>query len=361
MRKIHLFILAAILISCNSENEAPSSYLDIDEYELQEIFTVQENDDFFLGRPFLATSDGRGNVYVGDVSTNEIFVFDMQGHKITTIGREGDGPGEFKGLGRINFGENMELYVYDNRVRRVSRFDYINGSYEFQSSFLVQSTDGYFPMQVGYLSNGIFLVYYTKFMMGGDDLSAPRDAIYLIDSDGNIQPGPLMNVRNMEMIYIESGETRLNVMKPFGNWTISLPSSDGTFLEIWTAEAKINRYNSAGEIINTFGLDIPASAVTDEDRERMANSQSSIASQMLNNMPDVKAVVNEAFVAGNGDVWLWIGQREDHTWLVFDYDGNPIKRLSVPAGVRLTDADDIAVYGTNLDEASVHSYSLIKK
>jgi hypothetical protein len=57
----------------------------------------EEDDDIFFGMPIQILEDSDGNVYLLDSQVSEIVVFSPDGEHLRTIGREGEGPGEFRG------------------------------------------------------------------------------------------------------------------------------------------------------------------------------------------------------------------------------------------------------------------------
>jgi hypothetical protein len=57
----------------------------------------QEDDEIFFGMPTQILEDKEGNAYVLDTQVSEIVVFSPEGEYLQTIGREGEGPGEFRG------------------------------------------------------------------------------------------------------------------------------------------------------------------------------------------------------------------------------------------------------------------------
>ncbi len=64
-----------------------------------------------------------GSWLVANGSTEEVRVFDADGAYVRTIGRRGEGPGEFVALSRLFVLPADSLAVYDSRQRRVSVFD----------------------------------------------------------------------------------------------------------------------------------------------------------------------------------------------------------------------------------------------
>jgi hypothetical protein len=70
-----------------------------------------------------AVRDGRGRYYVIGLYGSTIKVFDPRGKYLTSIGRKGEGPGEYKGIGRVLVGPKDSLFVLDQEARRYTVLD----------------------------------------------------------------------------------------------------------------------------------------------------------------------------------------------------------------------------------------------
>lgn len=98
----------------------PEIKLDLEE-ELRIGKEGDERTQFYRVRDIHA--DPQGNIYVDDYSNGRIQVFDRQGAFLRTIGRPGQGPGEFENPTLIRFGGGEgRLHVMD-RYRRINLFD----------------------------------------------------------------------------------------------------------------------------------------------------------------------------------------------------------------------------------------------
>jgi hypothetical protein len=76
-------------------SETPGEVITID---IEEVWRRgEEDDDIFFGLPAQVLEDDEGNVYVLDSQVSEIVIFSSDGEYLRTIGREGEGPGEFRG------------------------------------------------------------------------------------------------------------------------------------------------------------------------------------------------------------------------------------------------------------------------
>lgn len=60
-----------------------------------------EDEEVFFGVPSGVRMDAQGNTYVLDRQLNEVMVYGPDGEYLRSIGREGEGPGEFRGAGSL--------------------------------------------------------------------------------------------------------------------------------------------------------------------------------------------------------------------------------------------------------------------
>lgn len=67
--------------------------------------------------------DSRGRYYVLEFTSPRIQVYGPEGGHLATIGRDGEGPGEFRNVADIVVGEADSLYAFDLLNRTVSVFD----------------------------------------------------------------------------------------------------------------------------------------------------------------------------------------------------------------------------------------------
>ena len=64
-----------------------------------------------------------GGLAVANAGTNEVRIFDARGGHVRTIGRRGDGPGEFRSLRWLTLRGPDSLVVGDDGLRRITIFD----------------------------------------------------------------------------------------------------------------------------------------------------------------------------------------------------------------------------------------------
>ena len=97
--------------------------------------------------------DATGTVYVSDRTENKLWVFDARGRSVRSIGRQGQGPGEFQAPTGIAIGPDNRLYVRDQnhvtrfvvdaQTKRISRFEtrFNSGAFNDWTSTLASRFD----------------------------------------------------------------------------------------------------------------------------------------------------------------------------------------------------------------------------
>lgn len=144
---VFLILTISLIFACRKKSESTASVEVIDGVEFvhntgtplhpnktvafEEDLSIggEEYDMLFQPRSFIV--DKNKNIYITDYQDQSIKVFDPKGEYIQTIGRKGEGPGEFSSIGYLTFLPDGRLMVMDLEARRISLFDsdgkYIEG------------------------------------------------------------------------------------------------------------------------------------------------------------------------------------------------------------------------------------------
>jgi len=107
---------------------------------------------YMFGANVAFNTDDEGNFYVSDWDNRAILKYDPSGKYIRTIGRKGQGPGEFQNLSVARFDHEGTLYVTDLSAQRISFFDK-DGTYLRQTPLPDVFEDLYVGAKGGYVSS----------------------------------------------------------------------------------------------------------------------------------------------------------------------------------------------------------------
>jgi len=119
-----------------------------------------------------AVTDSRGHVYIADLQTKGVIVLNPDLSYERTIGREGEGPGDFKNVAALQVLPGDSLFVFDGSLDRVSIF--ASGSDKPALVHDLRGEIGHgrvwrFPGSAGYLS-----WFFPPFMASGSDVGQVR-------------------------------------------------------------------------------------------------------------------------------------------------------------------------------------------
>jgi hypothetical protein len=101
-------VLLALLFSCAGEEKAEATF----DIQLPKPEILVTGDSVGLGAYFDLSLDSKGGIWIADVMNNRLLHLAQDGKLIRTIGRAGDGPGEFRGPNEIAVSDTL-VRVYD--------------------------------------------------------------------------------------------------------------------------------------------------------------------------------------------------------------------------------------------------------
>lgn len=100
----------------------------VEELRIGSAFGADTDAPELFGEVVSLAVDEDGNTYVADFQSREIHMFDRAGNFVRTIGRRGEGPGEFRMLAGILWdGGSRVLWALDVGGRRFNAFDRSGG------------------------------------------------------------------------------------------------------------------------------------------------------------------------------------------------------------------------------------------
>jgi len=86
------------------------------------IGAVEGDENYMFGELICFNTDEEGNFYVSDLEALRIQKYDPEGKFLLTMGRKGQGPGEFQSLSVVRFDQDGNLYVGDITSKKVIFF-----------------------------------------------------------------------------------------------------------------------------------------------------------------------------------------------------------------------------------------------
>jgi hypothetical protein len=306
---------------------------------------AEGDEHYMFGKGIVFNTDEDGNYYVADLENFRIQKYDAKGKYLLTIGRKGQGPGEFASLSSPGFDGNNDLYVSDEASRRISFFDK-NGKFLRQ----IQLKDRYVDLQLN--SKGFSVA--NKWTMYNEAGSIKQSSVFgLFDDNFNL----LAELRKEEITtalptgFDESSLSdflakalSLAAFRPYVTYTIA--KNDLIYFG-YPEKYEIRIYSPNGRLVKKIARDYDPIPVSEEDKADFANKASSGFSAPVytesvkkkafqkTKYPSYKPAYQSFALMENGWLAVIVDSLESQYTLfdIYDQDGRYIAnfRTTVPA------------------------------
>lgn len=311
-------------------------------------------------------SDGR--IVIANGGTQDLRFFDAAGTHLISVGREGEGPGEFQGLGVTVVLPGDTLAAYDRNLRRVS---YIDPDGAFVRSVGFDYPAG-LPIPLGRFADGAWLCSRGfTFAPGNDGSEIVRDTVpfLVFDPSGSLRDsiGPFPGT---EFYVRSSGRSAFASSLPFGRTTEAAVIGD-RFYAGHTERYEVTRYTPSGGAELILRLDRGPVAVTGDDlarykAERLEEADAAFRQQTARNLeempyPGTFPAFADLMVDPDGNLWVLDYSRpgdERRRWVVFAPDGRARGAVETPPALRVLDIGRDYVLGVWQDELDVEHVRL---
>lgn len=247
----------------------PAGFSQSDTVRARLLATIGENSPtpFLLGEISGVAIDDSGLIYIADFQDPRIVVFSRLGRHLATIGRKGQGPGEFTaptgpviGADGALYVRNMEQvvrFIRDPRTGIASRFDktYAGPTMAPWRSKLASVIDRqgrfHFPLEVG-KSDGLTHYAYQRYSRDGRKLDSIPVPLYATSRS------------SWASVQISEGTGRVVPglsMVPFHPVPVWAVTSRGTILSGPADRYELIETDSSGRAIRTFKRAVPAARI----------------------------------------------------------------------------------------------------
>jgi len=304
---------------------------------------VEGDENYMFGRSIGFNTDNEGNFYVADFDNHRIFKYDPEGKYLLTIGREGQGPGEFQSLSVPRFDKDNNLYIADSLNRRISFFNK-DGNYLRQ----IRMQERYFNPFIN--SQGYFIT--NKWELNQEGNVQRQTSTYgLFNNKFNLlvelykdefeMPMPTGRDESAIAEYLAKTWSR-TAFRPAVRYILA----DNDFIYLgWPDKYEINVYSPEGKLVKQITRDYVSIPVSDKDKddffERISESLSSIplftenlkkkAFQKIK-FPKYKPAYQNFTLMENGWLAVTVDSVEDEYTLfdIFDQEGRYIAHFKTP-------------------------------
>ena len=295
-----------------------------------------------------------GEIVVANGGTQELRVFSSEGRYLRTLGRQGEGPGEFLDLAFIDVVRGDSIVTFDRQLRRITVVDARSGG--------LRVLDGTSRIATHVLEAGsiVWEEHRGSFREG-----IWSDPVTVVLSDANGMTTDSVGVFDgTEFLY--SAGTRYVERRPFGR-EFRTAAGDSLIYVADGGEYSILVFSiSSRRSVILRGL-FPAQIVTAKMFDDLlsmwiADSRDSARQADLEKLRSTKPYPattpphGELLIATTGDLLVqdfsW-NPKEPQIWRIFDADHVPKATLTVPPGLRVLYVNGSELGGLREDEYGI--------
>ncbi len=338
LKTVLFFTTIASLTSCSAGEQSADEIrtAELPEIELNHLFTLDEPEGIFFERIQFIQTDSQGRIFLADQEANHILVYDETGDFITTIGREGAGPDEFRAILNMFVDENDQLIIFDMANNRSVFFTEENGSWQPEEFVTIEGTR--FGVQTVDKA-GNYIVRQSRNRM-------PEPGAYWyvhVLGTGSLQEGLMDDdaIEFREMGYLVRDDGMMNGI-PFGRTTLLARGHDGKLYMTWNEDFEVAVYDAKLEPADSIQAAIPNQSVTTEERRERLDRLDQFRSLASEHMPDTKPVAEGMWVDRQQNIWLQT--HDSPEYLVLDSRGEPIGSFDLEGERRILHVDGERVY-----------------
>ena len=301
----------------------------------EDLIMGNEVDELFMFFKWISIDvDRNGNIYVLDRGNYRIQKFNKNGGFIQTIGREGQGPGEFSKPTFITLDEKGNIYVKDGVKAQI--FDRTG---QFVRSFPIPLNSNYFKIT----SEGNFLGERMT-IRPPDDL---HEGVVLMDDRSKV----LKNIANFPSIKMDSmfnRKDRFAIQVPELKFCSSLKDYA---VYGYPSEYRLFVVDSKGDVKIIIEVDGPAEKISSRERNKIIDvlmdsikSRKSSKQEPRNELekkvliPKTRPFFDEIRMDENGNIYTeklksYLSEDKSYDLDFFNDKGNYLFRLKVPSEV----------------------------
>ncbi|GEM_PF-1980412 len=328
---------------------------------LHKDLTFGERDDLLLGEPIFVDVDGADRVYIADRQQMDVKVFSADGEYLRSIGRSGDGPGEFRQISHM-LADNITLWVYDSILRRMSAFQAETG--EFEGAIPIGGNLLEIDELASIYVRGIHKQPGHRFLIDAMSTVIPdpvtgweavenRSRFYEMNNSGDLVEPSLFERTSSYHIMMVLGPRMTATPVDFFPSLLTGVTADGRLIVMWPEHFLLEIHSENGEPLHSIYYPVeriaydPAASFDGADNELTNRARREVR------FPDYKPVSRHLLIDDVNRIWVSVNSKppeETKWWVLDDQSGELIARFDLPRDEPIEVIKNSYVYTRQTDE-----------
>ena len=297
-------------------------------FDLEEDLVLgnESDENYLFYRVWDIQTDAQGNIYVLDSGATRIQKYDKTGKYLQTIGRKGQGPGEFERPVMLTLDKDNNLYV--GEMAKIHKFDH-------RGKFVKTAIIPFFYMNFSPDDRGNFVVTGRITIEGAQNLG-----VLILDSKGEIRkkiaefPGLPMHETGMTISHDYSPELRFAAIAGKG------------FVYGYNMDYKLYIADWSGKNVTIFDKQEPTHTISRKEKNKIiddlvkntANAQlgwSKSLVEKMANLPHQRPFFDRIRVDNKGRIYIRLrrsvlDESKEMSFDVFGSDGHYLYSTKLP-------------------------------
>jgi len=322
----------------------------LNEISFEPVARFGDTDSIFISRVSGIAVADNGTLFMADRSEAVIHVYNGSGIYQTSVGRRGEGPGEFQTIVQPEVSDGS-FFVLDLDQQRVSVFDAEN--YSFRRSFSLGDKEGIRgrPMSMELLPEERILALYRASERDGNRLKRSEISA-ILDHEGEVISSGFVTLTENNRLLVESNGIFQIFSMPFLGQNLIDVTENGEIVTGFTDRFLLHYLTLNGDTLRSI---YHATTPPPLDRTGLINNvdNASIRSELSSmDLPDTRQAFNSLKV--DDEYRLWISSPTADTdvndWRVLSNNGEKMAQFSQPASSNLQLVKDGFAYFLETDE-----------
>lgn len=360
---VSVLLGALVLMGCGREDaqEFGDWTRTTDALTLRTDLQVSDTEHYFFGsiRDLDVTSTGRMVVLDGEAT--HLKVLRPDGTLIDTLGREGQGPGEFQYPNTVEVARGDSVYVFDAAPNRLTVFtpppsSSLARSVPIQREQGPRGTDAWGALGTVRVMGDTLAARFRPYYARKEGYRQPAPATWRLLSETGVLGDTLLHERRTHISISFAGQGVGIEALPFDRSTLEAFGPDGRVYHGWTDSLQVQATALDGTTEVIAHVPTAPVPVTDADRDSALApiERDDIRQQFADAMPETKPAFTDLVVADNGRLWVRRPPQEADAdtvpWWILDPDTKTIHQVRLPRDVQLEVVRGGHVYGTTTTE-----------
>lgn len=362
-----IIVIGSFLIGCSSGNESPIK-TDLKPITLTKELTISAgNPDVLIGNFAGLAIDAQGRIAATDTRQDKIHLFSSDGQYLDSLGRKGEGPGEFQRLEPEIRVLSDTVYGKDSGNKRINMFSLESGQSVGAISYPDAELDGASlgsPESIFPLVNGNLLIAFVNpYRLVSQQNEEPRmTTVSLLNKSGdfiekNLFQRPTPFPTGQRLGYLEGRRVWAFTELSFYP-TIKMAIDAQENLHIGLSDSLIIReYDRTGAVTGLINANYKPALLGDSYMDSLYNNRSDILEKAVSDAgrPDNWPVFEDFFFDDSGRCWAELINpvKTQKTWWIFDNDGVARWQFQLPKEMTLYEVQNGQAYGISQPEGGI--------